>query len=135
MSESKPRARTERVNQWIGQLIPGATSDNLPHDWSIHVAGSLGLALQHTEGGIVVRSLRDLSLDRELGAAKAAPLFTIGLHSGETEVLVTAEAGWQQTHVHMVRRAHHDHPERVEGRGFVLEWSHPLDERIAPLTV
>src|SRR5690242_136234 len=123
MSESKPNARAVRVNHWVNELVPGASADTLPHDWTVHVAGSLGLALQHTEGGITLRSLRDLKLDHELGAPKAAPLFTLGLHSGDMEVLLTAEAGWQQTHTHNTRR------------GFVLEWSHPLDERLRPLTV
>jgi hypothetical protein len=123
MSQPKLRTQAERKNQWIARLIPGATFDTLPHDWSIHVAGDLGLALQFSAGGVSVRSLHDLKLGRELAAPKPAPLFTLGLHNGEGELLVNAEAGWQQTHV---RSARH---------GFVLEWSHPLDERIGPLTV
>ena len=123
MSQPKPRTQSERKNQWIGHLIPGATNGELPHDWSIHVAGDLGLALQYTEGGVFVRSLHDLKLGRELAARTPAPLFTLGLHNGEGELLITSEMGWQQTHVHNTRH------------GFVLEWNHPLDERIGPLTV
>jgi hypothetical protein len=123
MSQPKLRTQAERKNQWIARLIPGATFDTLPHDWSIHVAGDLGLALQFSAGGVSVRSLHDLKLGRELAAPKPAPLFALGLHNGEGELLVNAEAGWQQTHV---RSARH---------GFVLEWSRPLDERIGPLTV
>ena len=123
MSQQKIRTQTERKNQWIGHLIPGATTGALPHDWSMHVAGDLGLALQYTEGGVFVRSLHDLKLGRELAAHTPAPLFTLGLHNGEGELLITSEMGWQQTHVHNTRH------------GFVLEWNHPLDERIGPLTV
>ncbi|HEY3342479.1 MAG TPA: DUF6259 domain-containing protein, partial [Anaerolineae bacterium] len=123
MSQQKPRTQTERKNQWIDHLIPGATTDTLPHDWSFHFAGDLGLALQYAEGGVFVRGLHDLKLGRELAARKPTPLFTLGLHNGEGELLIDAETGWQQTHI---RAARH---------GFMLEWSHPLDERIGPLTV
>ena len=146
MSESKRQTSSERASKWIGQLIPGATYDNLPQDWTIGIAGTLGLALQHTEGGMLVRSLHDLKLDRELGALQAAPLFTIELGDGDTRARITSEAGWQSSHVSVNwqrrgERTAHNHHDPAEnnsisrGRGFVLEWSHPLDDDLGPLTV
>ena len=95
---------------------------------------------------MVVRSIHDLKLDRELGALQAAPLFIMELGDGDARARITSEAGWQSSHVHVnwLRRGartahnHHDPAENngiSRGRGFVLEWSHPLDDDLGPLTV
>src|SRR5690242_18371645 len=122
--ESRTSRRADRVRRWIEHIVPGAASaEALSADWSVHTAGDLGIALQQVHGGIVVRSLFDLKQWRELLAQQAAPLFSLGLHSGTHELLVSADAGWEQVHVQTLRR------------GFSLEWSHPLDPELRPLRV
>jgi hypothetical protein len=104
--------------------MPGvAEPGELPHEWSAHTAGDLGVAFQQTAGGIFLRSLYDLKRERELLAQHAAPLFTLGLHNGEHEVLLSADTGWQQTQIQSQRR------------GFSLEWRQPLEPSLGALTV
>jgi hypothetical protein len=116
--------KADRLNGWVSQIVPDvADIGQVPADWSVHVAGDFGLAFHLVQGGVILRSLRDLKLNRELLAGVPVPLFKISMRAGDGEVFVTADAGWQQAHVVNARD------------GFTLEWSEPLDERLRPLTV
>jgi hypothetical protein len=79
-------------------------------------AGRLGLALERGDGGIALRSLRDIATGQEYLAAKPLPLFTIKCRRAGTkeDVVLTADAGWGEV------------SER-DGETIRIEWKRPLN--------
>ena len=87
-------------------------------------AGRLGMATERGDGGIALRSLRDLATGQEYLTAKPLPIFAVKCRRVGTveEVVLAADAGWGE----------------VSERGAAairMEWKRPLNKALEGLGV
>jgi hypothetical protein len=75
--------------------------DQAASNVAIIQAGEMKLSFERTSDGIVLLSLIDTVLDRELMASQILPLFTIKMRNTETneENHLTADSGWKSTSI------------------------------------
>jgi len=80
-------------------------------------AGDLALQLRREEGGIRLRSLRDLAQDEELSSTNRLPLFSLTLRElgSKRETHLEADEGWRATGLRRTRE------------GLEARWSNPAD--------
>jgi len=88
-------------------------------------AGDLSLTFERTDGGIVLLSLFDLVVDRELLASQLLPIFSIKLRHVESknEVELHSDSGWKITDI------------KLDLRKAILTWEQPDNELLSKLKV
>jgi len=116
--------RQERAGHM--ELAEGLTQGVWPEGWMPLAAGQLGLLIERRPDGVVLRSLFDAALSRELLADPALPLFAVALRHAATreKVRLAADSGWRKVAVAV-----------AEDGSVVLDWHEPDDERLAGLRV
>jgi hypothetical protein len=98
-----------------------------PPNWTLLQAAQLGLVFVNRHQGIVLQSLFDTAVGRQLISAHNEPLFEITLRNVETkkETRLSADNGWQQVQL----------SSKGPARGVELRWSTPMDRQFGAIDV